>query len=399
MISSSCVQKESNGKDNDEMIHLDVKIITSPTTGISSEPYLFDSENEVLLSWIQKEDDSIFSLNYSKTTDTVWSKPEVIAEGSNWFINWADYPVIAENKGNLISHYLQKSAKGKYTYDIKYQIKNKDSAWGSPRPLNEDYTQSEHGFVSIVPYGDNFFATWLDGRSMVDVPKDEMQMTLRAAIIDSSGIKKKDYLLDDRVCDCCQTTAAITENGPVVFYRDRSNEESEVRDISIVRWQDTIWSEPKVVYKDNWKLKGCPVNGPRADALNNSLVVAWFSAAKFKPSVQLSFSSDNGENFDQPIRIDGGSPLGRVDIVLIDEKTAIVSWLETQEDGEYILAMRVNSDGVRSTPVKVASASAERSSGFPQIAYRNKTLYLAWTSVLDKETSVVTAVMPVERFD
>ncbi len=381
------------------MHHFDVKVITSPTTGISSEPYLFSNDSEVLLSWIQKEGDSIFSLNYSKTTDTIWNNPEVIAQGSDWFINWADYPVIAENNGRLMSHYLQKSAEGKYTYDIKYQIKREDSAWGGPQILHDDDTQAEHGFVSIEPYGNDFFATWLDGRSTVNVPHDEMQMTLRAAIIDSLGIKKEEYLLDDRVCDCCQTTAAITEKGPVVFYRDRSHEEDEVRDISIVRWQDSIWSEPKVVYKDNWKLKGCPVNGPRADALNNSLVVAWFSAAKFKPSVQLSFSSDNGESFDQPIRIDGGEPLGRVDIVLIDEKTAIVSWLETQEDGEYILAMRVNSDGVRSTPIKIASASAERSSGFPQIAYRNETLYLAWTAVLDKETSVITAVLPVERFD
>ncbi len=59
------------------------------------------------------------------------------------------------------------------------------------------------------------------------------EMTIRGAIIDKQGNKSGEWELDNRVCDCCQTSTAITANGPIVVYRDRSDE--EIRDISIVR--------------------------------------------------------------------------------------------------------------------------------------------------------------------
>jgi len=41
--------------------------------------------------------------------------------------------------------------------------------------------------------------------------------------------------LDTRVCECCQTSVAMTAEGPVVVYGDCSEAEKEIRDISIVR--------------------------------------------------------------------------------------------------------------------------------------------------------------------
>ena len=40
-------------------------------------------------------------------------------------------------------------------------------------------------------------------------------------------------VLDARACDCCQTDAAMTSAGPVVVYRNRTEE--EIRDIYIAR--------------------------------------------------------------------------------------------------------------------------------------------------------------------
>ena len=106
-------------------------------------------------------------------------------------------------------------------------------------------------------------------------------MTLRAAIVSERGEVSKDILLDNRSCDCCQTTAAITTNGPVVIYRDRSEE--EIRDISIVRQVEGKWTAPKVIHSDNWQINGCPVNGPKVASLGNNLAVAWFTAAGDQP--------------------------------------------------------------------------------------------------------------------
>ena len=100
-------------------------------------------------------------------------------------------------------------------------------------------------------------------------------------------------VLDTRVCDCCQTSAAMTAEGPVVVYRDRS--EGELRDISIARLRNGEWSEPRTVFRDGWEISGCPVNGP-VDRRRSGrrLAVAWFTAANDMSRVKLAFSDDAG---------------------------------------------------------------------------------------------------------
>ena len=186
-------------------------------------------------------------------------------------------------------------------------------------------------------------------------------MTIRGAIINKEGKKENEWELDNRVCDCCQTSAAITDNGPVVVYRDRS--EDEIRDMSIVRYVNGKWTTPTTIFPDNWKIAGCPVNGPRADAINNNLAIAWFSMADKKGQVNLVFSKDGGQTFDKPIRIDEGKPIGRVDVLMLDSATAMASWME----GSSIKAVKVNMDGKKESSILIASSSEARSSGFPQM--------------------------------
>jgi hypothetical protein len=208
-------------------------------------------------------------------------------------------------------------------------------------------------------------------------------MTLRGAVIGKDGSKSNEWELDNRVCDCCQTTAAITANGPVVIYRDRSDE--EIRDMSIVRFVNGQWTEPKTIFPDNWKIAGCPVNGPRVDAIGNNLALAWFSSPDKKGQVNVVFSKDGGANFSSPIRVDEGETIGRVDIVLLNEKTAMVSWME----GSSIKAAKIHADGTKEPSITIASSSQSRSSGFPQMTKSGNSILFAWTD--DKLKKINTA--------
>ena len=205
-------------------------------------------------------------------------------------------------------------------------------------------------------------------------------MSVRGAFIDKQGNKKDEWELDNRVCDCCQTSAAITTNGPVVVYRDRS--ENEIRDMSIVRFINGKWTAPKIIFPDEWKIAGCPVNGPRADAIGNHLAIAWFSKPDTIGQVNLIFSEDGGATFKTPIRIDEGKAIGRVDVVMLDEKTAMVSWME----GTVIKAVKVSTDGTKEPSIIIASSSDARSSGFPQMTRLGNKLFFAWTD--DKERTI-----------
>ncbi|MBN8651511.1 MAG: exo-alpha-sialidase [Cytophagales bacterium] len=386
---SSCSIKTEEAKQQAIVSQLE-----SPAQAESAEPFLFTYQDSIVyLSWIEKkEKESTFKL--ASLDGNKWTTPITIASGNSWFVNWADYPMMARNQNGFIAHFLDRSADGKFTYDVKFTTsETMNTTWANPKILHDDGKQAEHGFVSLVPYDDKFFVTWLDGRNTVMEGMENMdhdhhgEMSLRAAVLDANGNKLHEWELDRRTCDCCQTSAAITSAGPVVIYRDRSDE--EIRDMSIVRLVNGEWTAPQSINNDNWKIAGCPVNGPRVSAIGNTLTTAWFTMASDTAKVNVMFSHDGGETFGNAIRVDEGSPIGRVDIVLLDEQTAIVSWME----GTEIKAVKVRSDGTKEQSVTIAASSESRSSGFPQMTKSGDKLIFAWTDSKEKSIKLASLSM------
>ena len=377
-----------------------IQVLKNPAIGNSMQPFLFKEAENVLMSWTQKINDSSYTLNYSTLSDNKWSEAKEITRGNDWFVNWADFSAIAKNKENILTHYLQKSDPATFAYDVYIkQSQDNGLTWSSGKKLHQDSTLTEHGFVTLLPYKKGFFATWLDGRNTGGGAHDDSHesggaMNVRTATILSNGEIIDDTLVDAKTCDCCQTSAAITQNGPITVYRDRTDE--EIRDIYISRWVDDKWTEPKAIYNDNWKINGCPVNGPKAASFENTLVVAWFTAANNTPKVNLSFSDDNGENFSTPIQIDKGKAIGRVDVALIDKENALVSWMESTEFAAEIKIMKVNKDGAKSAVFVVSTISAARGSGFPQMELVNNEVIVAWNHVVEKQSTIKTVSFSID---
>lgn len=361
-------------------------------------------EGGLMLSWVKEINDSITELKYSLLTNKKWDKPIKIAEGKNWFVNWADYPAISENNGTVLTHFLKKSAKKTYAYDIKLNISREENDWKTNLPLHNDNTKTEHGFVTMLPYKDNFFLTWLDGRNTGNEKNQSSDghsghggaMTVRCAEITPEGKIVNEQLLDHKTCSCCQTTAVITKNGPIVLYRDRTD--NEVRDIAITRYVNGKWITPQPIYNDQWMIKGCPVNGPKVDAIENTIAAAWFTAVNDKPEVKVIFSEDGGANFLPPIVVDENDPLGRVDIELIDNDNAIVSWIAVENEKSYLKAMKVHKSGSKSSPITITEIDSSRKSGFPQMERSGRKMYFAWTLIEAEKSSIRTAYVLMDAF-
>ncbi|AVI49845.1 hypothetical protein C5O00_01145 [Pukyongia salina] len=372
--------------------------LPNPVEGNSSLPRIFSNGKEIYMSWVEKKD-SLAILKYASYSNGSWSDYLEESSGSDWFVNWADFPVIAENNGNIVSSFLQKSATGTYTYDVKLNFFNSNTSFVKNNfLLHDDGTQSEHGFVSVRPYtGNSFLFTWLDGRETVGKGHGQGAMTLRAALLFEDGTIDYDTLMDDRVCDCCQTASAIgPDDEIIVAYRDRK--EGEIRDISVVRWDKKDgWSEPLPIGDDQWKIDGCPVNGPAIDSFGNSLAVAWFTAVGGEGKVQLVFSNDVGRSYGKPIRIDSGNATGRVDVVMLNETEAAVMWMEPDGDEETIRVLKVTSEGKKGDPITISHTSAERASGFPQLERLGTELFTAWTVVNKGTSSIKTATLSLDK--
>lgn len=347
-----------------------------------------DAEGRVYLSWVESKEE-LSTLYYASLAGGHWGATKLIGQGNDWFVNWADFPVLVVNNKGMAAHWLRKSSVGTYDYNINATFYTQEAqSWGKEITIHKDGVSAEHGFVSMLAMSEGrTFITWLDGRN-AGKPNAEAAatgvaivggMTLRAGIFDRQGETLQDWELDGLTCDCCQTSAAMSSSGPVVVYRDRSFD--EIRDIYITRFVDNSWTQPVPVYTDNWKVAGCPVNGPSVAAKGKMMAVVWFSAKDDQPRVSLAISQDDGASFGEPITVASGSTNGRVGITLLDSGDIAVSWLEINGSDAQLKLALYNQQGELSDSLKVADTKASRRSGFPVIASGGNDVYVTWTDL------------------
>lgn len=356
---------------------LDVQPLEPPDAPGALAPRLTATGDRVWLSWLEPEGDGHrFVAAALDPLSGRFSEPAVITQGQDFFANWADLPAVAPLGGDrLLAHWLARLGASTYAYGVRLAVSEDGGrSWRPTGLLHADDSPQEHGFVSWTrdPANGAFpaLAAWLDGRAM----GDGGAMQLRVAPVADSGEPADETLLDARVCECCATDSAWTAEGPIVVYRDRSDD--EVRDISRVLRRQGRWGEPAPVATDGWRIPGCPVNGPQVAADGRRVAVAWFTAADSRPRVQVAYSDDAGETFGPPIVVDDSQPLGRVDLVL-DRDAALVTWLDSGDDGAAILVRRVAADGWTGPVHALAPSSPERAAGFPRAVRAGE--HVVWT--------------------
>ena len=377
----------------------------SPAGVESREPELTSApDGRIILSWIEKTGDKHYALRFATHAGVNWSTVQTVAEGDDWFVNWADFPsVIGLADGSLAAHWLVKSGPGTYAYDVNIaRSKDGGKTWGKPVVPHTDKTLTEHGFVSLIPLPDGRAgAIWLDGRDLAGMKHEEedkpssVSMTLRYAAIDADGKLSDETQLDARVCECCQTSAALTSDGAIAVYRDRSDK--EVRDIHVVTSKQGTWSAPRPVSSDNWEISGCPVNGPSVAVDNRRVAVGWYTGANDSPRVKIAFSNDAGTTFGGAIEVADAETLGRVDVLLLPDGSALVCWLSGNADAGAINVRRVQSDGSLGAPAIIARTDISRSSGFPRMARLGNEVHFAWTE-FGKPSHVRTATADISAY-
>jgi hypothetical protein len=356
-------------------VAVEMRELDPPTAEGAFVPRLVSGDDELLMTWWEPleatEGSRQHRLRFARYSGT-WSAPQTVVEGEEFFANWADFPtVIREPSGDLLVHWLAKTGEETYAYSIFLSRSRDDGlTWERLGKLNDDETDTEHGFVSFVPEGEVVRAYWLDGRLMAEGGP----MTVRTALVGETVGPSE--LLDDRVCECCPTSAVRTASGPLVAYRDRSEE--EVREIALVRRSGADWATPEAATSDGWQIPGCPVNGPALVHRDGRTVMAWFTGAEERPRVGLRFLEEPpGEAFE----VDAGGPLGRVDVVLLPDGDAVVSWLGLEGEEAELRLRRVSAAEGGGEPVAMARISGSRSSGIPQLELIGDSLFLAWVEV------------------
>ena len=378
-----------------------VQRVASPAGENSSEPQLAVSDRGVLLSWIERVGTTTY-LKFAELTAAGWTAPMTAASGPDWFLSYADVPsVMRMADGTFVAQWLQTTDVGLEAYDLRLSYsKDNGTTWAPSFTPHHDGTTTQHGFASLVEMADGQLGVvWLDGRNS-DFDSNDPEtgtMTLRFASFDANWKQTADTEVDHRVCECCPTTAVVTSEGVVAGFRDR--DESEVRDIGVSRLENGRWTPTTIISQDNWMIALCPINGPMLSARGLGVAAAWFTVKDNQGQAYAAFSSDAGQTWGAPIRLDEAGALGRVDVEMLDDGSAVATWVGYAEGRSDFRLRRVDPSGARSAAITVTGVSGGRASGFPRVARRGDELVFAWSEGVEGSESgalqVQTAIAPL----
>ncbi len=308
-----------------------------------------------------------------------WSAPQTIVSTPLLMENWADFASLTVGTdGTLWAQWFQRPPDQDRGYSgWLARSSDRGATWSEPVPLG-------HEFVSLAPLsGGRVLAVWLESSR---VPRSERKpgdpsMLLLSRLLARDGTTLRDWVVDPDVCNCCQTTLATLGNDRVlVAYRGRTP--AEIRDHRHAVFDGETWGAPASLHDDGWQIAGCPVNGPAVDAQERSVAAVWFTAAGGKARVQAKRSTDGGATFGPAVAVDLGRPMGRLDLAMLSDASAVITWMEMKADDNEagIYARRLFPDGTLSPAMLVAPSTQARASGFPRIAVRpDDRLVMSWT--------------------
>lgn len=358
-----------------------------PATKQSGMPYLATSPNgTIYLSFLDFLGSEGHALRVARWTGSGWSAPETVAQGKNWFVNWADFPSIAAlPDGSMLAHWLARPAGGgRYGYGIHVAKRGKDGqGWREIHGMNLDGKEDYAGFLTFIPNSPGAIylappAAAKPGAHHHDGAAEEgHRKTVRFVSFGPDSMAAKDLELDSDACSCCQTAIGRTRDGYLAAYRDHSA--GEIRDISVVRYHNGTWTQPRTLHADGWKINGCPTDGPSIATQGNQAGIVWLTRAGGQAKIQVALSRDGGSTFGAPTRVDEGNPLGRASLTLFDGKSYVAIWLEKKGDSQVeIRVRRIAFDGRKSESMVISVAPLGRETGFPKVAVSGKQMVVTW---------------------
>lgn len=354
---------------------LKVESIVNPSNvGSLQASWSTTPDGSPLLSWIETQKDQSYTLKYAIRRGSQWSEPRSIAAHRQFFRQPAELPeVIALSDGTLLAHWVE-APDAESEAEFSYVSASHDGIhWTAPALIHKDRSMVQHGLASIAPSGAREASIlWLEALHGEDAP-----VALKRSVVDADGKLIKEESLDPDACACCPTSVVKTARGLLVAYRGHTPE--DIRDISVLRFENGRWSTSKNVYPDKWKLDACPTNAAAAAAQGDHVAIAWYTGSQNSPREEIVFSSDAGATFTKPVLISTGRSFGYTSIALDAQGGAIVSWLEQSGQSTRILVRQVSVAGTAG-PVIQVTQGPRKSLGYPRILQAGNDTWVAWTS-------------------
>ncbi len=352
---------------------LSLEPVSNPAPPGSLEPnWSVAPDGSAVLSWIEPSKDGSAALRYAVRRGSTWSEAHTIAAQRHFFRHPAEVPeVMAASNGHWLAHWVEMPNPATEAENVYVSTSADGAHWTPPAQAHRDHSPVQHGLVSMLPDAGGgaslFFLESLKG--------DDGPTYLLHSTIDATGKLVNEERIDDDVCSCCPTAVAKTAKGLLVAYRDHTPK--NIRDISVLRFENGKWSASKTLNPDNWQIDACPVNAAAVAASGDHVAISWFTAAQNSPRVLAAFSSDSGATFSKPVTVSTGRAHGYTSIVIDDRGNATVSWVEQGSNNSRVLVRAITSAGAAGPVLEIAKGD-KSDLGYPKLARAGNVTLIGW---------------------
>jgi hypothetical protein len=352
---------------------LTVEPITNPAGPGSLQPnWSVTPDGNAVLSWIEPAKDGSYSLRYAAHRAARWSEARTIAAQRHFFRHPAELPEVAQFTPQLwMAHWVEMPNEANEAEYVYVSSSTDGVRWTAPAMAHKDKSAVQHGLASMIASGNGEASIfWLETPQGEDGPGYLMR-----TVVNSTGAEIKEERLDPDVCSCCPTAVAKTAKGLAVAYRAHTAQ--DIRDISVIRFENGKWSASKNIHADGWKLNACPTNAAAIGARGDHVAVSWYTAANDSPRVEVAFSSDGGATFGAPVLVSTGRAFGYTALTLEENGSAVVSWLEEGPNGARVLVREVSPSGTAGSVAKVAEGG-RLAQGYPKLFHFGSDTFIGW---------------------
>ena len=84
----------------------------------NTQPSLVSNNGNLSLTWISSDQDMNANLNFRQFINDKWTDSKTFANGSDWFVNWADFPTLIEVDDRLTAQWMIRNQSPGFAYDV-----------------------------------------------------------------------------------------------------------------------------------------------------------------------------------------------------------------------------------------------------------------------------------------
>ncbi len=279
-------------------------------------------------------------------------------------------------------------------------------SWSPAVTVNDDGKAVSHSFqtAAVAPDGTIYIA-WLDGRDgrgATDGATGGTTSTYMTKSTDGGNTWSKNVRVGTNVCPCCRVTWGFV-NGKVILGW-RYVEAGDIRDIYVATSEDKgdTWGKAAPVFKDGWKIKGCPHVGPAMAVMNGKLYVTWFTEGANDPAIYLAVSADGGKTFGTRTKLSVGTtdPTHPRIVVNEDRLGVVFQARDAKAKGGWgkmgVYYREIHADGAMSALARAGEGKGALTYPTAQLGLSGR-IFLGWTETVEGEGNAMLLRGRVEK--